>query len=56
MDFGQVFKQISPEEIPDDVFTLFGKVFPVVTVRTSESCNAMFAQMFALGVILDLSW
>jgi flavin reductase (DIM6/NTAB) family NADH-FMN oxidoreductase RutF len=50
MDFGQLFKPISPEEIPDDVFTLFGKIFPVVTVRTSESCNAMVASGGGLAV------
>ena len=32
MNFNQLFKQISPEEISDNVFTLAGKVFPVVTV------------------------
>ena len=50
MDFVQVFKQISPEEIPDNVFTLFGEVFPVVTVRTSESCNAMVASGGGMAV------
>ena len=43
MEFEKAFKQISPEEIPDDVFTLVGKIFPVVTVKTPESCNAMIA-------------
>jgi len=50
MDFEQLFKQISPEEIPDDVFTLFGKVFPVITVRTLESCNAMVASGGGMAV------
>ncbi len=27
MNFNQLFKQISPEEIPDNVFTLAGKGF-----------------------------
>jgi len=31
MKFDQVFKQISPEEIDDDVFTLVGKIYPVIT-------------------------
>ena len=50
MDFEQLFKQISPEEIPGDVFTLFGKVFPVVTVRTPENCNAMVASGGGMAV------
>lgn len=50
MDFEQLFKQISPEEIPDDVFTLFGKVFPVVTARTPENCNAMVASGGGMAV------
>lgn len=50
MNFEEPFKQISPEEIPDDVFTLFGKVYPVVTVRTSEGCNAMVASGGGLAV------
>ena len=43
MVFEQLFKEITPEEIEDDVFSLFGKVFPVVTVRTPQGCNAMVA-------------
>jgi len=50
MDFEQLFKHISPEEVSDDVFTLFGKVFPVVSVRTSESCNAMVASGGGMAV------
>lgn len=50
MDFEQLFKNISPEEIPDDVFTLFGKVFPVVTVKTPDSCNAMVASGGGMAV------
>ena len=36
MSFNQLFKQIFPEDINDNVFTLVGKVFPVVTVRSEE--------------------
>lgn len=49
-DFEQLFKQISPEEIEDDVFTLFGKIFPVVTVRTQEGCNSMVASGGGMAV------
>lgn len=50
MNFEQQFNQITAEEIPDDVFTLFGKIFPVVTVRTPESCNAMVASGGGMAV------
>ncbi len=50
MDFEQLFKAISPEEIQGDVFTLFGKVFPIVTVRTTDNCNAMVASGGGLAV------
>ena len=50
MDFELLFKKISPEEIPDDVFTLVGKIFPVVTVGTPGSCNAMVASGGGMGL------
>ena len=50
MSFEQAFKKISPEEIPDDVFTLFGKVLPIVTARTPNGCNAMVASGGGLAV------
>ena len=31
MNFNQLFKGISPEEMSDNVFTLVGKIFPVIT-------------------------
>ena len=43
MDFNQLFKQISPEEICDNVFTLVGKILPVVTVGNKDSYNSMTA-------------
>ena len=44
MNFNQLFKQISPEDINDNVFTLVGKIFPVVTVGgNEESYNSMTA-------------
>ena len=48
--FGQLFKQIAPEEIPDDVFTLVGKVFPVVTAGTREHYNSMTASGGGMGL------
>ena len=36
LNFEQLFEQITPEEICDDVFTLVGKVFPVVTAGRKD--------------------
>jgi hypothetical protein len=41
MNFDQLFKQISPEEICDNVFTLVGKVFPVITAGKGDHYNSM---------------
>jgi len=49
-DFEQNFKQITPEEIPDDVFTLAGKVFPVVTAGTRDRYNSMTASGGGMGL------
>ena len=43
MNFEQLFKKVSPEDITDNVFTLVGKVFPVVTVCNGDNCNSMTA-------------
>jgi flavin reductase (DIM6/NTAB) family NADH-FMN oxidoreductase RutF len=51
LDFDQIFKQISPEEISDNVFLLVGKIFPVVTVGTLKNCNAMVASGGGLGTL-----
>jgi hypothetical protein len=39
MYFDQLFKQISPEEICDHVFTLVGKVFTVITAAPGTFSN-----------------
>ena len=36
MSFGQLFKQISPEEICDNVFTLVRKDFFVITAGKND--------------------
>lgn len=51
MNFDQVFKQISPEEISDNVFTLVGKVFPVITAGTKDHYNSMTASGGGLGLL-----
>ena len=51
MLFDELFTQISPEEITDNVFTLTGKVFPVVTVGTRERYNSMTASGGGMGLL-----
>ena len=43
MDFREIFKEIAPDEIDDNVFTLVGKDFPVVTVGNKDDYNSMTA-------------
>ena len=43
MRFEEIYKQIKPEEITDNVFTLAGEVFPVVTVGNKDKYNSMLA-------------
>jgi flavin reductase (DIM6/NTAB) family NADH-FMN oxidoreductase RutF len=49
--FDQLFKQISPEEICDNVFTLVGKVFPVITAGKEDHYNSMTASGGGLGML-----
>jgi flavin reductase (DIM6/NTAB) family NADH-FMN oxidoreductase RutF len=51
MNFDQLFKQISPEEISDNVFTLVGKVFPVITAGKEDHFNSMTASGGGLGML-----
>jgi flavin reductase (DIM6/NTAB) family NADH-FMN oxidoreductase RutF len=51
MSFGQLFKQISPEEICDNVFTLVGKVFPVITAGKEAHYNSLTASGGGLGML-----
>ena len=51
MNFDQLFKQISPEEICDNVFTLVGKVFPVITAGREDHYNSMTASGGGLGIL-----
>jgi flavin reductase (DIM6/NTAB) family NADH-FMN oxidoreductase RutF len=41
MNFDQLFKQISPEEICDNVFTLAGKDFFAITAGKKDNYNSM---------------
>jgi flavin reductase (DIM6/NTAB) family NADH-FMN oxidoreductase RutF len=52
MNFEQLFKQISPEEISDNVFTLAGKDFYVVTAGKEEHYNSMVGSGGGFGLLL----
>ncbi|MDR2772526.1 MAG: flavin reductase [Elusimicrobiota bacterium] len=49
--FCELFKEIKPEEIPDDVFTLVGKVFPVITAGKGGEFNSMTASGGGMGLL-----
>jgi len=51
MNFDQLFRQISPEEIGDNVFTLAGKVFPVITAGKEDHYNSMTASGGGWGML-----
>ena len=51
MNFNELFKQISPEEISDNVFTLVGKIFPVVTAGNLNFYNSMTASGGGMGLL-----
>ncbi|MCL1937272.1 MAG: flavin reductase [Candidatus Azobacteroides sp.] len=55
MNFDQLFKEISPEEIPDDVFTLTGKIFPVITAGKENHYNSMTASGGGMGLLFRKS-
>src|SRR5208337_5029422 len=52
MRFDQLFRQISPEEICDNVFTLVGKDFTVITAGKEDHYNSMTASGGGLGILL----
>jgi len=51
MNFDQLFKQISPEEIFDNVFTLVGKEFFVITAGKEDHYNSMIGSGGGLGML-----
>ena len=50
LNFTELFKQITPSEINDDVFTLTGEIFPVITAGNVENYNSMIASGGGMGV------
>lgn len=51
MNFNELFKQISPKEIPDSVFTLAGEEFAVVTAGKKDNYNSMVSSGGGLGLL-----
>ncbi|GHS86064.1 hypothetical protein FACS1894201_06530 [Bacteroidia bacterium] len=50
VNFEQLFKQIAPEDINDNVFTLVGKDFYVVTAGKANDYNSMVASGGGMGM------
>jgi flavin reductase (DIM6/NTAB) family NADH-FMN oxidoreductase RutF len=50
-NFDQFFGEISPEEIRDNVFTLVGKVYPVITAGKADHYNSMTASGGGMGLL-----
>jgi flavin reductase (DIM6/NTAB) family NADH-FMN oxidoreductase RutF len=51
MNFNQLFKQISPEEVNDNVFTLVGKDFFIVTAGKADHYNSMTGSGGGFGLL-----
>jgi flavin reductase (DIM6/NTAB) family NADH-FMN oxidoreductase RutF len=51
MNFDQLFKQITPEEISDSVFTLVGKDFTVITAGKEDHYNSMTGSGGGFGLL-----
>jgi flavin reductase (DIM6/NTAB) family NADH-FMN oxidoreductase RutF len=51
VNFEELFRQITPESITKDVFTLAGKIFPVITAGNEYNYNSMAASGGGLGVM-----
>lgn len=50
MNFSQLFKKIPPEEICYDVFTLVGKILPVITAGKINHYNSMLGKGGGMGI------
>jgi flavin reductase (DIM6/NTAB) family NADH-FMN oxidoreductase RutF len=51
MNFNQLFKQIAPEELTDNVFTLVGKDYLVITAGKETHYNSMIGSGGGLGML-----
>lgn len=45
------FKEIKPEELKENPFTMIGKDWLLITAGTKEHCNTMTASWGGLGVM-----
>ena len=53
MNFDKLFKQISPEEISDNVFILAGKDLSVITAGKEDHYNSMISSGGGFGLIFE---
>jgi len=53
MSFDQLFKEISPEELIDNVFTLVGKDLSVITAGKEEHYNSIVSSGGGFGLIFE---
>ncbi|GHT33199.1 hypothetical protein AGMMS49574_18350 [Bacteroidia bacterium] len=53
LSFDQLFKEITPKEIPGDVFTLVSEDFSVITGGTPELYNTMVASWGGWGTLFN---
>ncbi len=51
MNFEELFKSISPRELPDNVFTLVGKDLAVLTAGKADHYNSMISSGGGLGML-----
>ena len=51
MNFDQLFKEISAEDIQDNIFTLVGKYFSVITAGREDHYNSMIGSGGGMGVL-----
>ena len=49
--FIELFRQISPEEISDNVFTLVGKDFAIITAGKIDQFNSMVGSGGGFGLL-----
>jgi hypothetical protein len=53
MNFVEMFKQISPAEIDDDIFTLAGKDFYAITAGKKDHYNSMVGSGGGFGLLFN---
>lgn len=51
LNFNQLFKEVLPDKINDNVFTLVGELFPVITAGNSMHYNSMVSSGGGMGIL-----